>query len=97
MFLRVLLATSILSSEMVASGNIRSNTMYKKTLSNKDALCNDGTTAIYYMDVQEPSQWIIFLESGAYWERVNERSNDIQVHAKHNQWEGLALNNSKRE
>ena len=66
MFLTVLLATSILSSEMVASGNIRSNTMYKKTLSNKDALCNDGTTAIYYMDVQEPSQWIIFLESGAY-------------------------------
>ncbi|PFX30573.1 ABC transporter G family member 2 [Stylophora pistillata] len=40
--------------------------MNRKILGNKDAMCNDGTRAVYYLDVQKPSKWIIFLESGAY-------------------------------
>ena len=66
MFLRVLLAVVILSFGMFRRGDFLSNTMYKKTLSNMDALCNDGSRAVYYLAVQKPSKWILFLESGTY-------------------------------
>ncbi len=63
---RVLLAVTFLSFLMFCHGDLRSNTMYKRTLRNKSALCNDGSRAVYYKAVQKPSKWIIFLESGAY-------------------------------
>ncbi|KAL9959064.1 hypothetical protein ACROYT_G036145 [Oculina patagonica] len=40
--------------------------MFKKVLSNKNALCNDGTRAVYFLGVQKTSKWVIFLESGTY-------------------------------
>ena len=46
--------------------DLRSNDMYRKEISNKKALCNDGSNAVYYLGVQNPSKWIIFFESGSY-------------------------------
>ena len=66
MFLRVILAVTIISFGIFRLGDSRSNTMYKKTLRNKGALCNDGSRAVYYLGLQKISKWIIFLESGAY-------------------------------
>lgn len=51
---------------MFYHGGCRSNTMFKKVLSNKNALCNDGTRAVYFLGVQKTSKWVIFLESGTY-------------------------------
>ena len=65
MFLRLFLKV-FLSLHVLHSGDCRSSAMHKKALSNKDAVCNDGTRAIYFLGVQKTSKWIIFLESGAY-------------------------------
>ncbi|CAB3976649.1 ABC transporter G family member 2, partial [Paramuricea clavata] len=66
MSLRVILAVTIISFGIFRLGDSHSNTMYKKTLRNKSALCNDGSRAVYYLGLQKTSKWIIFLESGAY-------------------------------
>ncbi|CAB3986485.1 palmitoleoyl- carboxylesterase notum1 -like, partial [Paramuricea clavata] len=66
MFLRGILAVTIISFGIFRLGDSRSNTMYKQTLLNKGALCNDGSRAVYYLGLQKTSKWIIFLESGAY-------------------------------
>lgn len=51
---------------MFQHGHCRSNMMHKKALSNEDAVCNDGSRAVYFLGVQDASKWIIFLESGTY-------------------------------
>lgn len=66
MFLRMFLSAVLSSFQLFHHGVSSSNTMYKKTLSNKDALCNDGSRAVFFLGVQKTSKWIIFLESGAY-------------------------------
>ena len=66
MFLRLLLSAALSSFQLCHHSVSSSNTMYKKTLSNKNALCNDGSPAVYFLGVQNTSKWIIFLESGAY-------------------------------
>ena len=66
MFLRLFFPVVFIFLKMFHHGDFRSNTMYKKTLSNKDALCNDVSRAVYFLGLQNTSKWIIFLESGAY-------------------------------
>ena len=66
MFLRLLLSATLLSLKLFHHGVSSSDTMYKKALNNSDALCNDGSSAVYFLGVQNTSKWIIFLESGAY-------------------------------
>ena len=47
-------------------GYFRSNVMYKRELGNLAASCNDGSRPVYYLGHQNPSKWMIFLESGSY-------------------------------
>ena len=63
---RLFLTMLFTSLQLFHCGHFRSNVMYKKELGDKAASCNDGSTAVYYLGVQNPSKWIIFLESGSY-------------------------------
>ena len=40
--------------------------MDKYVVLDRNAACNDGSRAVYYVGLQAPSKWLIFLESGAY-------------------------------
>ena len=66
MLLTLFLSAVFSSFQLFHRGVSRSDTMFKKTLTNRDALCNDGSPAVYFLGVQNTSKWIIFLESGAY-------------------------------
>ena len=64
---RLLFVVLLTTCQLFHLGHFRRSTvMYKKEVSNKDALCNDGSNAVYYLGVQDRSKWIIFLESGSY-------------------------------
>lgn len=63
---KLALVVLLTSFQLFHGGDFRTNDMYRKEISNKEALCNDGSNAVYYLGVQDPSKWIIFLESGSY-------------------------------
>lgn len=63
---RLFLAVLLTFFQLFRGSHFLSNVMHKNEVNNKDALCNDGSQAVYYLGVQNPSKWIIFLESGSY-------------------------------
>ena len=63
---RLPLAVLLTISQLSCGDFLRPDRMYRKVIGNKDALCNDGSSAVYYIGVRDPARWVIFLESGSY-------------------------------
>ena len=63
---RLPFAVLLTISQLFCGDSPRPDRMYKKVIGNKDALCNDGSSAVYYIGVRDSARWVIFLESGSY-------------------------------
>lgn len=74
-FVRALLLASLLVS-FVSSTGASKNALFKEELSNEEAICNDGSKAVFYVGAKPSNKWIIFFESGGLcstMEECNER------------------------
>ncbi|XP_068751696.1 uncharacterized protein [Montipora capricornis] len=63
---QLLFAVLLTFSKLLHGDCFRYDLMYKNIIGNKNAVCNDGSRAVYYLGVRDSSKWIIFLESGSY-------------------------------
>ena len=70
------LLLKILTVHLIATVNASPSTLFKVELTNSEAVCNDGSKAVFYVGAKASDKWIIFFESGGLCstrEECNER------------------------
>ena len=56
----------------VSTASASPSTLVKRELSNEDAICNDGSRAVFYFGANPSNKWMIFFESGGLCSTVEE-------------------------